>query len=602
MKTKNPWSVTNIEEFHFYCCPECNVKDHSKEIFFQHALEKHSNNAKDFLENILSIQEIHIKTEENSSENPLGTFHANHEENSKIKVEKVNAMIEHDENEISKNSSNLNEEFYEEDEIYDEILETKSEIKEEIYDRLPNSEGNDIEFEQHDFENDDAIEIKKTGTNFQCFQCFKTYETSQEELTLHIKSAHKELKNLCDICAKQFTLKCNLTSHKKAVHEGIRNFKCNHCHFAFASSWGLKKHMKSHNRRKSFSNQCNICFMEFSSADAIKIHVNTIHEGMKNFKCEICTNAFATDFDLQKHHKRMHNESLTIHECPKCEYTSTEAGRVRKHVKMVHEGERPYPCSLCEKAYANSSDLKRHKKTIHENQGKIIHKCYYCDLTFEKLILLKIHLQNVHEGLEDPICDICHSAFHDLPKHKLNMHSGINNYPCKHCQMEFKSSAERWRHSKNVHEEKNETNKEKQYLCDKCEKSYFLKSQLKQHIKIVHEKLRDEKCEICGKGFAVRSQLSQHINKVHNKQKQKLKSKDHQCSICGISFSEKHELKRHILRVHEKVKDLYCPWPSCNRGFYGAQHLKRHIMRIHEKSWNYEKSDRENFAESSNNP
>ena len=115
-------------------------------------------------------------------------------------------MIEHDENEISKNSSNLNEEFYEEDEIYDEILETKSEIKEEIYDHLPNSEGNDIEFEQHDFENDDAIEIKKTGTNFQCFQCFKTYETSQEELTLHIKSAHKELKNLCDICAKQFTL------------------------------------------------------------------------------------------------------------------------------------------------------------------------------------------------------------------------------------------------------------------------------------------------------------------------------------------------------------------------------------------------------------
>ena len=168
--------------------------------------------------------------------------------------------------------------------------------------------------------------------------------------------------------------------------------------------------------------------------------------------------------------------------------------------------------------------------------------------------------------------------------------------------MEFKSSAERWRHSKNVHEEKSETNTEKQYLCDKCEKSYFLKSQLKQHIKIVHETLRDEKCEICGKGFAVRSQLSKHINKVHNKHRQKLKSKGHQCSICGISFSEKYELKRHILRVHEKVKDLYCSWPSCNRGFYGAQHLKRHIMRIHEKSWNYEKSDRENFAESSNNP
>ena len=69
--TESIWSiVTDIEEFHFYCCPECNVKDHSKEIFVQHVLKEHPN-AKQFLENsqfrddndIHNAAEIDIKEE-----------------------------------------------------------------------------------------------------------------------------------------------------------------------------------------------------------------------------------------------------------------------------------------------------------------------------------------------------------------------------------------------------------------------------------------------------------------------------------------------------------------------------------------------------------
>ena len=37
----NPWSVTTLEEFQFYCCPECDVKDHSRESFVKHAIKKH---------------------------------------------------------------------------------------------------------------------------------------------------------------------------------------------------------------------------------------------------------------------------------------------------------------------------------------------------------------------------------------------------------------------------------------------------------------------------------------------------------------------------------------------------------------------------------
>ena len=37
----SPWSVTNLEEFLYFCCPECEVRDQSKEDFVKHASEEH---------------------------------------------------------------------------------------------------------------------------------------------------------------------------------------------------------------------------------------------------------------------------------------------------------------------------------------------------------------------------------------------------------------------------------------------------------------------------------------------------------------------------------------------------------------------------------
>ena len=41
---KNPWDVGNLEDFLYYCCPECDVKvvherDQSRDLFLQHATE-----------------------------------------------------------------------------------------------------------------------------------------------------------------------------------------------------------------------------------------------------------------------------------------------------------------------------------------------------------------------------------------------------------------------------------------------------------------------------------------------------------------------------------------------------------------------------------
>ena len=50
----NPWIVTKIQDFLYFCCPECDVREpiNSKEDFFKHAIENHPK-AKYYLEELI---------------------------------------------------------------------------------------------------------------------------------------------------------------------------------------------------------------------------------------------------------------------------------------------------------------------------------------------------------------------------------------------------------------------------------------------------------------------------------------------------------------------------------------------------------------------
>ena len=52
----NPWSGKELEEFLYFCCPECNIKDQSKELFLKHALDTHPNARE-------CLFDVNIKTE-----------------------------------------------------------------------------------------------------------------------------------------------------------------------------------------------------------------------------------------------------------------------------------------------------------------------------------------------------------------------------------------------------------------------------------------------------------------------------------------------------------------------------------------------------------
>ena len=40
-KLENPWQVPSLDEYLFYCCPECDLKTKEYNIFYEHAVHRH---------------------------------------------------------------------------------------------------------------------------------------------------------------------------------------------------------------------------------------------------------------------------------------------------------------------------------------------------------------------------------------------------------------------------------------------------------------------------------------------------------------------------------------------------------------------------------
>ena len=86
-------------------------------------------------------------------------------------------------------------------------------------------------------------------------------------------------KFICDQCNKSFGSLSSLSSHKKAIHEGIqsRSYACEHCDKRFSRSEGLKYHQRTHTGEKPYP--CNQCDKSFRSMSNLRSHSET-HAGL----------------------------------------------------------------------------------------------------------------------------------------------------------------------------------------------------------------------------------------------------------------------------------------------------------------------------------
>ena len=97
----------------------------------------------------------------------------------------------------------------------------------------------------------------------------------------------------------------------------------------------------------------------------MKIHLHTVHEGHKDYKCESCGKSFSQAGDLKKHIHTVH-EGHKDYKCESCGKSFSQAGYLKIHNYRIHDGHKDFKCESCGKLFSESGGLKKHIHTIHK--------------------------------------------------------------------------------------------------------------------------------------------------------------------------------------------------------------------------------------------
>ena len=205
----------------------------------------------------------------------------------------------------------------------------------------------------------------------------------------HIEAVHERIKPFkCNICHFEFAHKGDLKKHTDFVHEGIKLFKCHLCDYKAARKNTLKTHIESvHEGIKPF--KCKECDYEAAYKSSLKKHMESVHKGIERFKCNMNEDCDGVNnpvkmelseldnvLDPQDRKERLFQYIITDSEtgleaCSFCQKIyqgpdpSTRQRKLMDHIDSVHLKVRSYKCQFCDKKYACKSQLCTHLKLKH---------------------------------------------------------------------------------------------------------------------------------------------------------------------------------------------------------------------------------------------
>ena len=507
---ENPWSlVSDLEELHFYCCPECQVRDLSKKIFVQHALEQHPNSKIFFLENLfnacidddndeeiqpeddLEHDEVSINNEDNfeiKEETTCNPLNLNNEKLEKIDPERC---------EIQKVTNlsfmkEFNEDHNQESDVdFDESTEDQIDFDQSQVDNQEFYNDNDLE---DDIENDISDDTTKQDS---------------------IPNTLSELKK-CNLCPKKFQTQKLLNNHicstyyrhpNNRVHVKSKvTYNCDSCKYSTFSKKVLHKHSLKHQK-----------IQPDKTSKVVKIKLTK-------------QNTIIVDIAKQVEKGESANYNSDLPKKPKM-----------KDKNIDTHDEKDVKCEVCGKVLSSSVNLKHHIKAVHEGQRP--HQCYICGKSYKWPDNLKYHMDYTHfsKTLQCPQCEKSFASIQGVLRHKKVVHEGIpqeKNFICDKCSRSYNQNNKLMRHIQTFHD------KIYEFKCKICNKEYGKKDQLKYHMESVHQKIRIT-CDICGKVTDRRS-MKAHMKYVHEK-KEKWK-----CDICFKILYKPSHLKTHFMTIHGK--------------------------------------------------
>lgn len=199
---------------------------------------------------------------------------------------------------------------------------------------------------------------------------------------------------------------------------------CEKCGKVYRNRASYEKHLERECRRierrvkvDKTTTTCDICNKTLSSATALKLHKEGIHQNVKPYICDSCGKQLKTITALNEH-KLVHTESRPF-ECTVCKAGFKNRARLKAHYQI--HAEPSFVCNICGKKLQTRRTWNMHK-VVHTEERRL--KCDVCGALFKRSKTLKTHLLS-HTGLRPYVCNYCGKSFAcnaNCRSHKLKRH------------------------------------------------------------------------------------------------------------------------------------------------------------------------------------
>ena len=255
-------------------------------------------------------------------------------------------------------------------------------------------------------------------------------------------------------------------------------------------------------------------------------------------------------------------------------------------MEFMHGNENNFLCKACGKVFYNFALLLHHMKG-HNKKNHV--KCNHCDKKFFNEKYLQVHVKKDHKKNEKKE-QVIASKKPRIHKQENNPSKTIKAYKCNECGKVVRALSNIKRHIKTVHENVRE------HQCEYCEKAFPLEQTLMHHTLAVHISGSTFQCTKCEKSFSYWNSLRRHMNEFHNgiidsEIEEEMKSvyennKSYHCDHCEKKFMTQAQLEKHMNMTHSKE----FPCDICDYIAKTIGSLSLHMRKAHQKTTvNYEK-------------
>jgi KRAB domain-containing zinc finger protein len=197
----------------------------------------------------------------------------------------------------------------------------------------------------------------------ECFHCSKKF-IKKTLLAAHMQTHLTVRMFLCQICNKSFKTYNCLYAHRRRHQERIAKFSCASCDKSFMSRSDLTNHQLTHTQEKQFACHFEGCTKIFVHKANLNVHIRS-HVETDGFDCDICDKTLANSNALRVHLNKVHNAEKKFG-CETCTLKFASPQLLKIH-EEIHKP-RKFACTFCNQRYNFAADLERHLVKMHEDR------------------------------------------------------------------------------------------------------------------------------------------------------------------------------------------------------------------------------------------